>query len=121
MTKYNVHLYKEMILHFNDIEADTPEEAAEGVRTLQDRFDGIDECDGRNLGALIDVVGDEEYDQSRMIDFEDGRMLEAAPQLLAALEDAIFNEEGNYDGPDDEPEWMTFARQVIAQAKGIKP
>jgi hypothetical protein len=46
----------------------------------------IDDCDGETLSALVDVVGDEEYEHSRCIDFEAERLRKAAPELLAALE-----------------------------------
>lgn len=86
-TNYTVHLYREMRLRFDGIEAETPEQAAEKVREMHfdDAADWSD-CEGESLAALVDVPGDEEYEQSRMIDFEPGRMLKAAPKLLKALE-----------------------------------
>ena len=87
MTRYSVHIYREMRLVYVDIEADTPEAAAaiaSGKPT--DDADNIEDCEGRNLTALIDVVGDEDFSQSVTIDFEPERQRAAASTLLAALE-----------------------------------
>ena len=87
MTIYKCHIYREMKLRFDGIEADTPEAAAaiaHGKPTGD--ADDIDDCDGEDFAALVDVAGDEEYEQSRTIDFEPERQRKAAPKLLAALE-----------------------------------
>jgi hypothetical protein len=88
MTLYNVHLYREMRLVFERIETDTPEAAADIARDKPtcDAAD-IDDCDGEASAALVDVVGDEEYLQTKMIDFEVERLRKAAPELLAALQE----------------------------------
>lgn len=86
MNKYIVHIYREMRLSYADIEADTPEAAAaiaSGKPT--DEADTIDDCEGQNLAALVDLAGDEDYSQSVMIDFEAERIRKAAPKLLAAM------------------------------------
>src|SRR5271166_6703429 len=86
MTIYNVHIYREMRLVFGGIEADSPEAAAAIARDkLTSDADSIDNCDGETFAALVDVAGDEEYRQSRTIDFEPERQRKAAPKLLAAL------------------------------------
>ena len=70
MTRYHVHLYREMRVTFRDVEAATPEEAAEIARGKPThRADEIEDCDGTDLAALVDVVGDEEYRQSRFFDY----------------------------------------------------
>lgn len=86
MTIYNVHLYREMRLRFDGIEADSPEAAAAAARnlTLEDA-DVVDECDGADFAALVDVAGDEEYGQSVTVDFEGEVLRKSAPDLLAAL------------------------------------
>jgi hypothetical protein len=87
---YNVHLYREMRLLFERIEAGTPEEAA-GIardRATADA-DDIDDCDGETFAALVDVVGDRDYEHSQCIDFEGGLLLKAALLLLEALQDCI--------------------------------
>ena len=90
MTLYNVHLYREMRLLFKRIEAETPEAAAAIARDrLTEDADDIDDCDGEDLAALVDVVGDDQYEQSVMIDFEAERLRKAAPELLAALVDLL--------------------------------
>jgi hypothetical protein len=85
MTTYNVHIYREMRLVFKGIEADSHEAAAASVRDKQtDDYDGIADCDGDTFYACVDVQGDEDYQQSRWIDFEEERLRKAAPALLAA-------------------------------------
>jgi hypothetical protein len=82
---YNVHIYREMRIVYQGIAADTPEAAAEIARDkLTSDADEIDDCEGVTLAALVDVQGDEEYEQSRFIDFEEERLRNAAPALLAA-------------------------------------
>lgn len=90
MTTYNIHIYREMRLVFGGIEAGTHEAAASIARDKPTaEADSIDDCEGENLAALVDVAGDEEYAQSRMIDFEPERHRQAAPKLLAALKDLL--------------------------------
>jgi len=86
MTLYNVHSYREMRLYFPGIEAGTPEEAAQiATGKLTEEAEYSDDCDGENLAALVDVAGDDQHEQSVMIDFEPERLRKAAPRLLAAL------------------------------------
>lgn len=86
MTKYNVHIYREMRLVFEKIEADTPEAAAAIARDKPTGdADDVEDCNGDDLSALVDVVGDEAYSQSVTIDFETELQRKAAPKLLAAL------------------------------------
>jgi len=86
MTKYNVHIYREMRLRFDGIEAESPDEAAEKARILHfDEADDWSDCEGESLAALVDVAGDEEYGQSCLIDFEAERQRKAAAEMLAAL------------------------------------
>ncbi len=90
MTLYNVHLYREMRLTFERIEAPTPVEAAATARELDTAdADEITSCDGETLAALVDVVGDDQYEQSVTIDFEPERLRKAVPELLEALEDLL--------------------------------
>jgi hypothetical protein len=87
---YNVHIYRKMRLVYGGIEAATREEAAAIARdNPTDQADSIDDCDGETLAALVDVQGDEDYRQSRMIDFEPVRQRKAAARLLAALKDLL--------------------------------
>lgn len=89
--RFNVHIYREMRLRFDGIEADSPEQAAEKARDMHfDDAQDWSDCEGDTLAALVDVVGDEDYSKSIVIDFEPGRMLKAAPRLIEALERAEF-------------------------------
>lgn len=86
MTLYNVHIYREMRLFFPGIEAETSEDAA---RTTAQKptheADYTEDCDGENLAALVDVVGNDDYSQSVTIDFEAQRLRKAAHELLEVL------------------------------------
>src|SRR5216684_4779702 len=85
MKTFNVHIYREMRLVFGGIEADTPQAAALIAR---DRptcdADEIDDCDGESFAALVDEVGDEEYERSVTVDFEGERESKTASDMLAA-------------------------------------
>lgn len=84
---YNVHIYREMKLRFDGIEADTHETAAGIAREKPtDEANSIEDCEGITLAALVDVVGDEDYGQSRMIDFDEERQRKAAHAMLATLQ-----------------------------------
>jgi hypothetical protein len=86
MTTYNVHIYREMRLVYGGVEADSHEAAAAIARDKPtDQADSIDDCEGRSFSALVDVLGDEDYEQSEVIDFEEERQHQAAPKLLGAL------------------------------------
>jgi hypothetical protein len=87
MTKrYNVLIYREMRLVFDDIEADSPENAAAVARDkLTNEAVEIDDCDGLDLSALVDEIGDDQYEHSVLIDFEGERLRKAAQILLTAL------------------------------------
>jgi len=54
VNKYRVHLYREMRLVFDGIEADTPEAAAQiaGDKHFYDCDDWSD-CEGVNIAALV--------------------------------------------------------------------
>jgi hypothetical protein len=100
MTLYTVHLYREMRLTFERVEADTHEAAAAIARDrLTEDADDIEDCDGENLAALVDVVGDDQYEHSQMINFEDERLRKAAPELLKALK-ALYAATGGWNMPN---------------------
>ena len=87
MNHYIVNLYREMRLIFTGIDADTPQAAAAIAHDKQTGdADNVEDCDGDDLAALVDVAGDEDYSQSVTIDFETERQRKTAPALLAALE-----------------------------------
>jgi hypothetical protein len=99
MNKYTVNLYREMRLSYAGIEADTPEGAVAAVSDLPtDDADNVEDCDGENISAVVDLAGDETYSRSVTIDFAGERARKAAPQLLAALERAAFLMQRVHDG-----------------------
>ena len=86
MTGYIVHLYREMRLTYTGIEAETPEAAAAITRGKPtDDADNVEDCDGENLSALVDLAGDEDHSQSLTIEFEGERQRKAASKLLEAV------------------------------------
>lgn len=137
MALYNVHLYREMRLFFQDIEAETPEAAAATARAKPTPdADYVEDCHGLDLAALVDVAGDEEFLQSVTIDFEAERIRKAAPMLLAALQaivDYAENEATSLESLNDDPEtaaeadraWKAVAAAhravVAAKAVGLVP
>jgi len=117
MTTYNVHIYREMKLKFDGIEADAPEAAAVIARDKPtDDADSIDDCDGETLAALVDVVGDEEYEQSQFIDFEVEQQRKATPALLAACRMVVDRWERG-----DLAEAARACGDAIAQVAGETP
>ena len=84
MKTYNVHVYREMRLFFPGIVASTAEEAATLAAEMpSEAAQALEDCDGENLAALVGVIGREDGQQSRMIDFDPVRAL--APDLLTVL------------------------------------
>ncbi len=124
MTKHTVHLYREMRLRFDDVEAESPEQAAQIARDMpfEDAGD-CDDCEGETLAALVDVAGDDEHKHSVMIDFEPGRLLGAGPKLLAALQRAV-DVYGQPGGPREAPTkpgaWLAQACEAIQAATAGK-
>ena len=122
MNQYNVHIYREMRLVYGGIEAATHEQAAAIARTRPtDQADSIDDCEGETFAALVDVQGDEDYDESRIIDFEAERQRRAAPRLLAALQafveaDALAEECHEWKWENLEHAFE-LAREAIAEAE----
>ena|ERR1700722_19846575 len=87
-TTYTVHLYREMRLVFRDIEADSPEEAA--ARAASDGENPeIHDCGGRTFQAVADLILDDELVDETDVLFAEGRLLNAAEDLLRALEQAV--------------------------------
>jgi hypothetical protein len=118
MTKYIVNLYREMRLSYADIEADTPQAAAAIVSgKLTADADNIEDCEGQNLAALVDMAGDEDYSQSIMIDFEAERIRNAASKLLAALTYALEYLKANDDGEQDISSRISAVEAAIVHAK----
>lgn len=125
MTLYNVHIYREMRLFFPGIEGMTPEEVA---RIAGDKptaeVEYAEDCDGENLAALIDVAGDEKFEQSVTIDFEAERLRKLGPELLEALK--CLAEQADEDCPAEYRsrhfvDALEQAHTVIAEATAQQP
>jgi hypothetical protein len=120
MTKYIVHLFREMRLSFPDIEADSPAEAAR-IASATDTCEAedIEDCNGEDLGALIDVVGDDDFVNSELIDFEPQRHLKVAPDLITALRTVIAME---YDRDEEsrnfDEDRLRYFSSLIAKVEG---
>jgi len=86
----DVHLYRELRLLFEGIEAASAEEAADiARRRSHEEAHFIDDCHGEDFAALVDVTGADSYEQSRFIAFEAERLRQAAPKLLEAVQECI--------------------------------
>ena len=122
--KYRVHIYREMRLVFDDIEAESPQKAA--LIAGEKQFDECDEwsdCEGENLSALVDHAPDE----GTLIDFEAGRLLDAGAKLIAVLNKLLFEVDSDIQqrqsGGNDE-DWTSLkalsdeAHASIREAKG---
>src|SRR5262245_4038581 len=82
MPLYNVHLYRAMRLYYPGIEAATHEVAARLAAEQPTKAAAKSEdCEGISTAALVDVMGDEEYEQSKVVEFD-----KPAPDLLAENE-----------------------------------
>ena len=120
MTKYNVHLFREMRLYFPGIEAESPQAAA-AIASQKESGDAedIEDCDGEDTGALVDIVGDEDFANSELIAFEPKRLVDVALQLLAALRTVV---EMEYDRDEEsrnfDEERLQYFTSLIAQAEG---
>jgi hypothetical protein len=82
LNKYRVHIYREMRLVFDGIEAETPEAAAQiaGDKPFDDCDDWSD-CEGVNIAALVDHAPHD----GTLIDFEAGRLIAAGAKLTTIL------------------------------------
>jgi hypothetical protein len=122
MSLYTVHIYREMRLRFDEIEADTPEAAADmaSKRFLNDA-DHFDDCDGHTFAALVDEEYDHDYEHSKIIDFAAGRLFDTAPKLLAALtwliDDLTDAAEDRNPETGEAYDSVAYAREQIAAAK----
>ena len=119
MTTYTVHLYREMRLVFRDIEAGSPEEAAD-FAVKRGENPEIHDCEGRTFQAIADLILDDELEDETDVVFEDGRLLNAVPSLLEALTNAErfiggFEDDHVQESIED---LLAEIRAAIALAKG---
>jgi hypothetical protein len=117
MPKFIVHLYPVVRVKLKkEIEADTYEEAVEKAEKYMGNFhdlfddeksDMLIEDGEEQAYALVDVVGDEEFKQTRWVHLNVGSSF--GPQLLEAFRDLVtwgkhawlqkFGDQGNYPQP----------------------
>lgn len=126
MNKYRVHAYREMRVVFN-VEAESIEQAAILGADMPAEYsvEAPEDCDSKTLSCLVDVVGDEEYERSEMVDFYELMPTGVFREMLAALK-TITNMEVN---SNSEPEAMaaalaqiqTLALAAINKAEGNQP
>jgi hypothetical protein len=120
MTKYNVHLFREMRLYFPGIEAENPQAAA-AIAAQKESGDAedVEDCDGEDTGALVDIVGDEDFANSELIAFEPKRLVDVALQLLAALRTVVEMENDRDEASRNfDEERLQYFTSLIAQAEG---
>jgi len=128
MTRYNVHIYREMKLRFDGIEAGSPEAAANIARDgLTEDADDIDDCDGETSAALVDIVGDEDFTQSRLIDFDPPRDTTTRPIVVVTVQGGLVAEVNatspvtvfveDWDCPPDRPLVMDFEAEPLTAAQ----
>lgn len=87
MTKFTVHLFREMRLTYPGIEAASADAAAAIARSrTPDDAEAIEDCNGDDLAAIVDIEGDSSYERSVAFDFEAECTRKAAGSLLAALQ-----------------------------------
>ena len=119
-SRYTVHVYREMRLVFTGIEASSlPAAASIACAKPMSEADDIQDADGRTLAALVDLDGDTEHLESRVIDTEDGRLLDLAPRLIEALHDFVaLNNASSPDFWSDIDPLFDRARVLLRMAKG---
>ena len=124
MTTYTVHVYREMRLVYPGVNAASLDQAARIACALPtNEADEIEDAEGCTLCALVDVDGDAEYEHSRCIDTDVGKLLALAPELLRFLEDFVAFGHGRANGDF----WYGFglfqehARRLLRRSKGRRP
>jgi hypothetical protein len=124
MPTYHVHVYREMRVKFNGIEAESPEKAASVASgRCTEQADEVEDCQGMDLSALVDLQGDEEFTESRVVDFRDLKRLAASKEMLTALEEALaaLNTVPRFKVPSldtDSYKVAALCDRAIAKAKG---
>jgi len=127
MTLYNVHIYREMKLRFDGIDAQSPEAAANIARDgLTEDADDIEPCDGETLAALVDVVGDEDFTRSRFIDFDQP----AKPIVVITVKGGLVQDVHStspvtvfvedWDCPPDRPLVMDFESEPLTPEQQLR-
>ena len=124
MALYNVDIYGELKLRFHGIEAKTPEAAANIARDgLPEVADDIAPCDGDTFAAFVDVVGDEEFSQSQVIDFNSPEKPIVVITVRGGLVQTVHSIKPvtafveDWDCPPDEPRVMDFESEPLTPAQ----
>jgi hypothetical protein len=120
MSLYNVHIFREMRLYFPGIEAENPQAAAAiASKRESGEAEDIEDCDGEDFGALVDIVGDEDFANSQLIDFEPKRLTDVAQRLLAALRTVVEMEhDRDEESRNFDEDRLRYFTSLIAQAEG---
>lgn len=124
MTTYTVHVYREMRLVYSGIAAASIEQAARiACQKPTNDAEEIECAEGWTFSALVDVDGDSEYEQSRCIDTDDGRLVALAPEMLRFLSDfvAFGYAPSSRDHWDGMGQFLEHARRLLRQSKGRRP
>ena len=127
MTLYNVHIYREMKLRFDGIEALTPEAAANIARDgLTEDADDIEPCDGETFAALVDVAGDEDFTRSRFIDLDQPGKAIVIITVSGGLVQAVHSTKTvtvfveDWDCPPDRPLVMDFESEPLTAEQQLR-
>jgi hypothetical protein len=130
MTKlYNIHVYREMRLYFQDIKADSPQQAAEFCKEFHCEMaagEALD-CDGQTFAALVDTQGDFDHSQSVTIEFEAERSRKAGLAAIALLDMirrgllTLSNGDAECDGTvywfdSETPDWHALLQAIQTNA-----
>jgi hypothetical protein len=124
MSSYHVHIYREMRLVFGNIDTGTPQAAALIARDKPTSdADEIDDCEGESFAALVDEIGDEEYEHSVTIEFEGELERRVARKMLAILKNFVEAD----DLAEESHEWkwenlthaFRLARSIIVEAERL--
>ena len=88
MTTYNVHIHREVLLTYGDVEADSLEDAASTARGFATGgADRIDDCE--DLSARVELDDPARHQPLVTLDFPAGRQRKAAAKLLDSLKNVL--------------------------------
>jgi hypothetical protein len=88
MTTYNVHIHREVLLTYGDVDADSPEDAASTARGFATGgADRIDDCE--DLSARVELDDPARHQPLVTLDFPAGRQRKAAAKLLDSLKNVL--------------------------------
>ena len=102
----------------------SPEAAANIARDgLTEDADDIDDCDGETFAALVDVVGDEDFTRSRIIDFDLPADVDGKPTVVVTVSGGLVQDVRStkpvtvyvedWDCPPDKPLVIDFESESL--------